>query len=92
VNDDEKGKWVMSQTTTELKKEIEKSLSLMRTLRDEVRVKLHLAGMDAKDEWNKLEPRLDEIEQAATAFTESTRAAVADAIKEVSKLRSKLSS
>jgi DNA-binding transcriptional regulator GbsR (MarR family) len=82
----------MSQTTTDLKKEIDKSLELMRTLRDEVRVKLHLAGMDAKDEWRKLEPRLDEVERAAAAATEATKVAVTDAVKAVSKLREKISS
>jgi uncharacterized protein YhaN len=81
----------MSQTTTELKNEIEKSLDLMRTLRDEVRVKLHLAGMDAKDEWKKLEPHLTEVERTADKFTEATRAAVSDAVKRLSKLRSLLS-
>jgi len=81
----------MSQTTTELKTEIEKSLGLMRTLRDEVRVKLHLAGMDAKDEWNKLEPHLLHVEDAATDFSEATRKAVTDAVERLSKLRKSLS-
>jgi hypothetical protein len=82
---------VMSQTTTELKREIEKSLGLLRTLRDEVRVKLHLAGMDAKEEWRKLEPQIAEVERAATKFTDSTRAAVSDAVKRLSHLCSRLS-
>ncbi len=81
----------MSQTTTELKNEIQKSLQLMLTLRDEVRVKLHLAGMDAKDEWRKLEPKLEEVERAASEATEATRTAIADAVRRLSKLRSSLS-
>jgi len=81
----------MKPTTTELKNEIEKSLGLMRTLRDEVRVKLHLAGMDAKDEWWKLEPKLEELERAASEATEATRTAIADAVHKLSKLRSTLS-
>ena len=44
----------MSPRTTELKKEIQKSLELMRALRDEVRVNLHLAGMTARDEWREI--------------------------------------
>jgi hypothetical protein len=81
----------MSQTTDELKKEIQKSLGLMRTLRDEVRVKLHLAGMDAKQEWQKLEPHLAEVERAADELSEATRTAVSEAVKRLSKLRSSLS-
>lgn len=81
----------MSQTTTELRNEIQKSLGLMRTLRDEVRVKLHLAGMDAKDEWLKLEPKLQEAEHAAAEATEATRTAIADVVHRLSKLTSSLS-
>jgi hypothetical protein len=81
----------MNQTTTELKREIQKSLGLMRTLRDEVRVKLHLASMDAKEEWRKLEPHLVDVEHAANEFTEATCTAVSEAVKRLSKLRSSLS-
>jgi hypothetical protein len=81
----------MSQATDELKEEIARGLDAMRTLRDEVRLKLHLAGMDAKDEWNKLEPHLMELEHAAGQFTDATRAKMSDAIKRLSKLRSSLS-
>lgn len=80
----------MSQTTKELKYEIQKSLDLMRTLRDELRVKLHLAGMEAKDEWRKIEPTLDDVERTANEFTEATQTAISEAVKTLSKLRSAL--
>ncbi len=79
----------MSQTTTELKNDIQKSLDALRTLKDEIRVQLHLAGMDAKDEWSKLEPQLEEAEKMAHDLTEATRHALADAVKKVSLLRAK---
>jgi hypothetical protein len=78
----------MSRTTTDLKQEMEKSLALMRTLRDEIRVTVHLAGMTAKDEWRKFEPELADIERAATDLSEATCRAVSDAVKRLSKLRS----
>lgn len=81
----------MSQTTAELKKDIQESLALVRTLRDEIRVKLHLAGMDAKDEWRQLEPQIAEVERAAGELTEATRKAVSDTVKRLTKLRSSLS-
>jgi hypothetical protein len=36
--------------------------------------------MDARDEWRKLEPRLDDIERAASELSESTRRALSEAI------------
>lgn len=35
----------------------------VRRLADEVRVKMHLAGMDLKDRWKTLEPQLQEVEK-----------------------------
>jgi hypothetical protein len=80
----------MSQTTTDLKDELKKSLELLQTLRDEVRVKLHLAGMDVKDEWAKLEPHLARVEQIAAEASDASRAALADAITKVKNLRDSL--
>jgi hypothetical protein len=77
-------------TTTDLKNEIEKSLGLLRTLRDEVRLKIHLAGMDARDEWNTLEPQLVEIERKAIELSEATRSTIGDAVKRLTKLSASL--
>lgn len=38
----------------------------LKALADEVRVKLHLAGMDLKDEFQKLEPQLERAVSSAT--------------------------
>ena len=65
-----------------------KGLAELTTLRDEVRVKLHLAGMDLKDQWNKLEPRVADVEKKAAAeVSEVSRAALTDVIKKLIKLR-----
>ena len=72
-----------------LKAELEKSVSLLKTLRDEARVKLHLAGMDAKKKWNELEPHLDAVEDAAKHATEASRTAV---VKGVESLKAFLAS
>lgn len=84
----------MNQTTNraaaELKDEVKKGLEHLRTLRDEVRVRLHLAGMEAKQEWNKLEPHLLDVEQAAREASEASRRAVAEAIESLKKLRQSL--
>ena len=80
----------MSQTTTDLKDELKKGLDHLQTLRDEVRVRLHLARLEVKDEWNKLEPHLFEVEQAAKEVSESSHRAVSDAVARLKKLRESL--
>jgi hypothetical protein len=75
------GETAMSQNTNDLKTEFKKSLALLQTLRDEVRVQIHLAGLDAKDRWNKLEPRMEAAaEKAAGEITEASRAVVDEAV------------
>jgi hypothetical protein len=82
---------VMSETTKELKAELEKSVGLLRTLRDEVKVKVHLAGMNAKQQWRELEPRLQSVvERAASDVSEASKQAVAEATEALKKLRSSL--
>ena len=80
----------MAEMKTELKKELEKNLNLLHTLRDEVRVRLHLAGMDLKEQWNKLEPHLEDVEKKAEDLTDDARTAVGDALKKLQKLRASL--
>ena len=81
----------MTQTTAaDLKDEVKKGLEQLTTLRDEVRVRLHLAGMEVKDEWNKLEPHLFDVEQSAKEATEASRRAIGEAVDRLKKLRASL--
>ena len=75
----------MSDTGTELKNELMKGLTTLQMLRDEVRVRLHLASMDLKDQWKKLEPHLEDVEKKAENVTEASRAMLNDAVKEAVK-------
>jgi len=79
----------MSDTTIGLKEELKKNLTRLQTLRDEVRVRLHLAGMELKDQWKKLEPSLEEVEKKAGELSEASRAAMADAVKRLESFRGK---
>ncbi len=38
----------------------------VRALRDEVKLKIHLAGMDLKTEWEKLEPQIERTLNSAS--------------------------
>jgi uncharacterized coiled-coil protein SlyX len=60
----------MQPRTTETTKPQDQSSTLLDNLRrmaDEIRVRIHLAGMEAKEAWGKLEPRLHELENKAAA-------------------------
>lgn len=86
----------MNQTVTDLtndlKSEVTQGLERLQTLRDEVRVRLHLAGMDVKDRWNELEPHLLDAEHAAQQFSEASRAKLTQALERLEAFRSSLKS
>jgi hypothetical protein len=78
-------------TTSDLKAEVKKSLELLQALRDEVRVQLHLGGMELKNRWDKLQPQLETVERTAVQeATEASRKLIADAIKALEELRASL--
>lgn len=82
----------MSNITSELKSDLNKSLASLQTLRDEIRVRLHLAGMDAKDAWDKLEPKLLDAEKLAEDVSEASRNALREIVEKVKEFRSSLPS
>ena len=67
---------------------MKKNLEQLQTLRDEIRLKIHLAKMDVKDTWNQIEAQLSDVEKAAEDTTnEAARTAVDGAIKRLQALR-----
>jgi hypothetical protein len=60
-----------------IKQEVTEQLEKVDRLREEARVQLHLASMDAKKEWNeRLEPRIAELEGTAHQASEAMNAKV----------------
>jgi hypothetical protein len=80
----------MTTTTHEMATEIRKNRDALLALRDEIRLKIHLAGMDAKDAWAELEPAVLDIERAASEVSESTRRASREVLARVRALRARL--
>jgi len=81
---------------TDVKAELSKGLEKLAMLRDEAKLHLHLASLDAKQEWDdKLEPGINDIQTKASELTESSKHAVHELVERVegfvSKLRSKTS-
>lgn len=65
-----------------LETSIDSALADLETVADEIRVKLHLAGMDANTTWTeKLEPRLFEARAHAREMKEHSKVAVEEAVK-----------
>lgn len=64
----------MSESTEQLKQEI-------RTLADEIKVRMHLAGMEAKDMWSDLSREAEKVSHHAAQVTQTALADVIDALK-----------
>jgi hypothetical protein len=72
------------------KQEIDQIVGQLRTIRDEIRVRLHLANEEVKKAWNNLEPTLSEIEQKMGQVTADTKAKAQELLKRFSDLRDRL--
>ena len=74
----------------QLKEEVDKAVAQLRTIRDEIKVKLHLAGKDAEEAWRNLEPGLSDLEQKMGQVTEATKAKAQDLLKRFGELRERV--
>lgn len=57
----------------------------VRRLADELEVQIHLAGMEARDRWRDLKPRLAELEKALERTTERVGDVIAKELSAVGK-------
>jgi hypothetical protein len=73
-----------------LKQEVEKAVAQLRSMRDEIRLQLHLAGMDAQEAWKKLEPSLGELEQKMGQVNDATKAKAQELLKRFGELRDRV--
>ncbi len=76
----------MTTMNDDIRKEITKTMDQLRQLRDEAKVKIHLASMDAKQAWDQLEPKIDEAEHAAGQATAKALEAVQHTTKKLREL------
>jgi hypothetical protein len=66
-----------------LKGESSKLVSELQTLRDEIKLKLHLASADGRDAWNRLEPQVDDFERRMCHAAEATMGEQRHAVAEL---------
>lgn len=70
-----------------VKQQIKKSLESLSTLRDEIRLQLHLASMDAKSAWEKLEPEIEQANKMAEDATAISQKAIEEIAGKFRKFR-----
>jgi hypothetical protein len=73
------------------KERMQERLGELKTLGDEIRVDLHLASMELRDEWKKLESRLPD-ERAITRLKDATKGALDTLVAELRAFRERLRS
>jgi uncharacterized protein YjbJ (UPF0337 family) len=61
-------------------------LSFIKRQRDELKLKMHLAGKDAQDEWEKLEAKWQDIESRAEPLSGAVKDAAGTAGDEAKKI------
>lgn len=57
---------------SDVKKRIDEMVSELKQERDELRVKVHLAKLEAGDEWEKLEVKLAKLEAKSRELADAT--------------------
>jgi hypothetical protein len=82
------------RSTDEVMAEMKKTLNGLQTMRDETKLKVHLASMDLKQAWEALQPKLEEAERvvmlAAGSATEASLEAMKATANELEKLAAAL--
>ena len=73
----------LKKETQGLQDDLDGALADLETAAGTARVKLHLAGMDAKKEWSKIEDDIAMAKNAAKAGTRSALATVKLALQRV---------
>lgn len=64
----------------DIKKEFNELTDVLKQQRDEIEVQIHLASMDAKDEWQQGEEKWGEFVDALGVITDDTKEASAELI------------
>jgi hypothetical protein len=70
-----------TKTVHEIEENLKKSFQLLKTLRDEIRVELHLGSMEAAQKWDSLEKQLASIQNFVRNATSESRQAVGSTVK-----------
>jgi hypothetical protein len=77
-------------SSTGLAQVVDRALQDLKRMKDKTRVRMHLAGREARDKWRVLEKKLTRTAGKARTFADSTARALDDLTDEVRKFRTSL--
>lgn len=79
-----------------LKQDLEDTRDDLKQAADEIKLKMHLAGMDAKDAWEEIQPRLADFErrfdEKADEVSDELKALGSDIKQRLLNIKAKLTS
>ena len=79
-----------------VKQDLEDTRNDLKQAADEIKLKMHLAGMDAKDAWDEIQPRLADFErrfdEKADEVNEELKALGSDIKQRLLNIKAKLNS
>jgi hypothetical protein len=73
-----------------LKRSLEYSFNELKRLRDEIRVQVHLGGLELKKTWQELEPSMERAEAYLQEVTEVSEKAMHDLLIRARQLRAEV--
>ncbi len=79
-----------STDTNNVRRRLSDSFDELRRMRDQMRLEIHLARMDAKERWKTLEPRLHRAERFAKDVSQVSRKAMGEISSKLRDLRASL--
>jgi hypothetical protein len=80
----------MSSTSEALQTQIHHRLAKLQTLRDEIRVRIHSAGLDVKDAWDRIEPQVASAELMATEASPAARSMLDRVLQKIARVHESL--
>jgi hypothetical protein len=84
----------MTQIAKKLELEIERDVAELEHARDEIALKIHLAGMDARTTWNELQKKMalleERMNQEGAHLKDTTKALAKDIKESLHELKSRL--
>ena len=70
----------------DVKRQVDKAMDELATMRDEIRVRIHLASLEANDKWrHELEPTFERVQMQLREATGAAVEKVSDALRELVK-------
>jgi hypothetical protein len=80
----------LEQSKEPMKREMQDWRRELETLRDEIRLQIHLGGAELKERWTTLEPRMEEAEQYVKQISQEGSDALRDLVRHFRDLRKNL--